>query len=235
MLNVGVLGATGRVGREVVNIVASAPDLTLTMATTSSNNDAINRFVKTEHPQLDEIVKYSHFMDTAELSSTEVLIDFSLYHSVLDNIDAAVSAQCPYIIGVSGLDDKARASLEEAAKMIPIVYANSTALGVTVMRALVIKAANLLDKSFDIEIHETHHRAKIDAPSGVARMLAHDAAVARGDNPNQVILSGRDAGSSVRSDGQIGVSSARGGRFNCCHEVSFHGDDETVTISHTRI
>ena len=233
MLNIGVFGATGKVGCEVVRIVAESPDLSLSLATTSSKNDAVDRFVKNDFPQLEEVVKYSSTPDESELSNSEVLIDFSLYHGITSNIELAVSSNCPYVVGVSGLDDAAKAALNNAAKTIPIVYAHSTSLGVTVMRALVAQAAKLLDSSFDIEIHETHHRAKIDAPSGVAKVLAHDAAVARGLNPDNSIVSGRGEEAPLREANQIAITSARGGRFNCHHDVSFHGDDETVTISHT--
>lgn len=233
MLKVGVFGATGKVGREVVGIIADSADLSLTLATTSSSNDAVGRFVKTDHPKLGEVVKYTDQPDAQDLDDTEVLVDFSLFHGVKDNIALAVSARCPYVVGVSALDDTAKAALQEAAKTIPIVYAHSTSLGVTVMQELVNQAAKLLDKSFDIEIHETHHRGKIDAPSGVAKVLAQVAAVARGEDPGAVVLSGRDENAPERKSGQIGVSSARGGLFNCHHQVSFHGDDETITISHT--
>lgn len=233
MLKIGVFGATGKVGREVVSIIADTPDLTISLATTSETNDAVGRFVKSNHPNLDEVIKYSTVADASELSNSEVLIDFSLYHCVKEHIEAAVTTHCPYVVGVSNLDQNTLNMLNEAAKVIPIIYADSTSLGITVMRALTVQAAKLLDKSFDIEINETHHRGKLDAPSGVAKAIAKDIAVVRGENPSKAIVIGRNAKSDVRKSGQIGISSSRGGKFTCKHDVNFYGDDENITISHT--
>src|SRR6476620_9237729 len=109
-----------------------------------------------------------------------VLVDFSAPDALKASLECAVSASIPILVGTTGLDDKADERIAAAAKQIAVLRAPNTSLGVAVLAQLVESAAQLLGPEWDIEIAETHHRMKADAPSGTAWLLGHAAARGRG-------------------------------------------------------
>src|SRR3954452_6244738 len=110
----------------------------------------------------------------------DVLVDFSVPAALPASLDRAVSAAVPILIGTTGLDDLADRRISEAAKDIAVLRAANTSLGVALLAQLVERAASVLGLEWDIEIAETHHRMKADAPSGTALMLGEAAASGRG-------------------------------------------------------
>src|SRR5262245_56122760 len=110
----------------------------------------------------------------------DVLIDFSAPDALQASLDRAVSGGIPILVGTTGLQDEHQRLIEEAAKSVAVLRAANTALGITLLAELVTRAAEVLGPEWDIEVVETHHRNKVDAPSGTALVLAAAAARARG-------------------------------------------------------
>src|SRR3982750_4660480 len=109
----------------------------------------------------------------------DVLVDFSVPGALPESLDRAVSANVPILVGTTGLGDEATALIDDAARRVAVLRAANTSLGVTLLAELVARAAEVLGDDWDIEIAETHHRLKADAPSGTALILGHAAARGR--------------------------------------------------------
>ena len=160
----------------------------------------------------------------------DVLIDFSAPQALQASLDRAVSAGIPILVGTTGLDETADARLSEASRQIAVLHAANTSLGVALLADLVERAARVLGPSWDIEIAETHHRMKADAPSGTALMLGEAAAQGRGTGLRAE--RGRDGTALKREEGAIGFASLRGGTVAGEHDVMFLGPEERVVLSH---
>ena len=160
----------------------------------------------------------------------DVLIDFSAPAALAASLDQAVSAAIPVLIGTTGLDETADARLAEASRQIPVLYAPNTSLGVALLSVLVQRAAQVLGREWDIEIAETHHRMKADAPSGTALLLGEAAAQGRGTSLKAE--RGRDGTGLKRQEGAIGFAALRGGTVVGEHDVVFLGPEERLILSH---
>lgn len=160
----------------------------------------------------------------------DVLVDFSAPSAVQASLDRAVSAGIPILVGTTGLDELADKRIAEAAKQIAVLRAPNTSLGVALLGELVERAARVLGPDWDVEIAETHHRLKADAPSGTALFLAE--AAARGRGSELQAERGRDGTGLERQPGAIGFASLRGGTVAGDHDVMFLGPDERLILSH---
>lgn len=161
----------------------------------------------------------------------DVLIDFSAPEAVRASLDRAVSASIPLLIGTTGLIDEHEALIVDAAKIIPVLRAPNTSLGVALLDDLTERAARVLGSdSWDIEIVEAHHSKKADAPSGTALHLG--AAADRGRGDSSPVERGRDGTGLKRQQGAIGYAAIRGGTVAGDHDVMFLGPNERLILSH---
>ena len=160
----------------------------------------------------------------------DVLVDFSAPAALQASLDRAVSAGVPVLIGTTGLDELADQRIAAAAKEVAVLRAANTSLGVALLAELVERAAGVLGPDWDIEIAETHHRMKADAPSGTALLVGEAAAAGRG-TPLQAER-GRDGTGLKREPGAIGFASLRGGSVAGDHDVLFLGPEERLILSH---
>jgi 4-hydroxy-tetrahydrodipicolinate reductase len=205
--SIGIIGSAGRMGQAIAAAVADAGE---TLA------GGIDR---------DE--------DVAALAPRcDVLVDFSSPGALEGNLDAAVAANVPIVIGTTGLQERHHFLIDHAAQSIPVLQTGNTSLGVTLLAHLVREAAGRLGEDWDIEIVETHHRMKVDAPSGTALLLGEAAAEARSVTLADASERGRDGITGKRGIGNIGFAALRGGSVAGDHSVLFLGDGERVTLSH---
>ena len=141
----------------------------------------------------------------------DVLVDFSAPAALQASLDRAIAADVPILIGTTGLDELADTRVAETAKQVAVLHAANTSLGIALLAELVERAAAALGPEWDIQIAETHHRKKVDAPSGTALMLGK---VAEG------------------AGHKVGYASLRGGTVAGDHDVMFLGPDERLILSH---
>ena len=160
----------------------------------------------------------------------EVLVDFSSPAGLRESLDRAISAGVPLLVGTTGLIDEHEALIADAAKIIPILRAPNTSLGVALLADLTERAARVLGPDWDVEIVEAHHNRKADAPSGTALHLGAAADLGRGGGSPQE--RSRDGTGLKRERGAIGYSAVRGGTVAGDHDVMFLGPDERVILSH---
>ena len=164
--------------------------------------------------------------------ASDVLVDFSSPDALEANLDIAVEAATPILVGTTGLADRHHFLIDHAADRIAVLQTGNTSLGVAMLLHLVREAALRLDADWDIEIVEMHHRAKIDAPSGTATMLGEASAEAREIRLHEASERGRDGTTGPRVRGAIGFASLRGGTVAGDHSVIFAGEDERIVLSH---
>lgn len=163
----------------------------------------------------------------------DVIVDFSAPDALTANLKAATSAGIPILIGTTGLEVAHLDAIDGAAQAVPVLQTGNTSLGVTLLSALVKEAAAKLGSDWDIEILEMHHRAKVDAPSGTAKLLGEAAAAGRGITLGDNMESGRHGHTGERGEGNIGFATLRGGTVAGDHSVIFAGNEERLTLSHS--
>lgn len=202
-MNIAVAGANGRVGQLLLKNIDEADDLELAGALTR---------------------------DDRELPACDVLIDFSSPTGFGHWLAMCVEAKVPFVSGTTGLGKADETQLDEAAKSIAVLHATNTSLGVALLNKLAAEAAATLGLDYDIEIVESHHRHKKDAPSGTAATLARVIVEARGQDPS-ALTHGR-VGMDPRTRGQIGVHSLRMGDVIGEHTAHFSGEGERLELTH---
>ena len=184
----------------------------------------------------------------ALLAKSNAVIDFTNPDTTAKTVWLAAKHKIPYVTGTTGLNAAQEKELQDAAREIPIVYAANMSVGVTLLAALVEQAAAKLGPEWDVEILETHHRNKIDAPSGTALMLGRSVRNGRQPSPNllpegrglnPLSLQGEGWGEGLtdrtgkREPGSIGFAVRRGGDVVGEHTVGFYGAGERIELSHT--
>ncbi len=166
------------------------------------------------------------------LAQSDACIDFS-HHSALESVLAAcIAAKKTLVIGTTGISDAGVARIREAAAHLPIVYSGNYSTGVNTLLWLTRRAAEILGPEFDLEVIETHHRMKKDAPSGTAKMLAETLAEVRDLQYNEDVRHGRFGDVGARTRGEIGMHAVRGGDVVCDHTVLFAALGERVELTH---
>lgn len=161
---------------------------------------------------------------------SDAIVDFSAPAAIASSLERAISSGVPILVGTTGLDDSADERIFAAARQIAVLRAPNTSLGVALLGDLVERAARVLGPDWDIEIAETHHRLKADAPSGTALFLGEAAAKGRGGALKAE--RGRAGTALKRAGGAIGFASLRGGSVAGDHDVMFLGPDERLILSH---
>lgn len=167
------------------------------------------------------------------IGQCDVVVDFSSPDALKHNLEAACAAGIPILVGTTGLEEEHFVALAEASKRIPVLQTGNTSLGVNLLEHLVREAASKLGNDWDIEILEMHHRMKVDAPSGTAKLLGEAAADARGVELSDAMDSGRHGQTGPRREGAIGFATLRGGTVAGEHSVIFAGNEERLTLSHS--
>lgn len=231
MINLAVLGATGRMGRVLLRALAETPDLKLSGALVSPRSASIGRDVGDLSDGRETGVRASADRDQA-LDGAQVAIDFTLAAAVADNLRACERHRCPLVIGATGLSEAVRAQIAASAARLPILVAPNMSLGVGVLDRLAALAARALGEDFDVEIIDTHHRDKADAPSGTALRLGESVAAARGRELSQLAIFARQGHTGAREHGKIGFAVLRAGDHVGEHTVLFSGAGEALSLTH---
>lgn len=225
-LKIGVIGASGRMGRVLVEKVFESDELDLAAAVESPSSPLLGQPVGSSSP----VVLTSSLHEAAVLC--DVLIDFSSPNAMEHVLDAAQSVKKPLVCGITGLDPTAKEMLQKASELVPIFYSANMSLGIAVLTQAVALVASSLGEEFDIEIQDIHHAKKKDAPSGTALLLGNTAAKARHWPTPDVFCFDRSAIRQERPHQQIGFSVLRGGGVSGQHSVFFLGPQESLTLSH---
>ncbi len=231
MLDIAVVGASGRMGRAVLRCLADTEGMRVTGAVTESSDPALGRDAG-EASGLPKIGAALTDDPRAGLRKAQVAVDFTLPSATGANVAAAAAQGVAMVIGTTGLGPGQTAALRSGAERIPIVYARNMSIGMAVFKDLVARAAGALDDDYDIEILDAHHAGKVDAPSGTALELGERVAAARGRALDEVAVHARHGQTGARERGAVGFSVIRAGRIVGDHGVLFAGAEERVELVH---
>ena len=223
MTHVAVVGAAGRMGREVVRAAIEDGGLEL-----------VGGVVEPGAPELGSDLGELCGAGRIEVAvakdppkTAEALVEFTTPEATVEHL----SYGRPVVIGTTGLSEAQLARVEEAAEDVPVVLAPNMSVGVSLMREVVRELSEKLGADYDIEVVEAHHRNKVDAPSGTALLLAWAAAEGRGRDLDKVAVYGRE-GRAPRKEGEIGIHALRGGAVVGEHRVVFYGSGEELEVVH---
>ena len=208
VLNIAVAGASGRMGKMLIEAIGEAPDTVLSGALDIGADLA------------------------AALAGARVLIDFTRPEGTLDHLAYCAKNGIAMVIGTTGFDDAGKAAIRAAAEHTAIVFAPNMSVGVNVTLKLLEMAARSFNEGYDIEIVEAHHRHKVDAPSGTALKMGEVIADALGRDLKTCAVYGREGVTGARDPSTIGFATIRGGDIVGDHTVLFAGDGERIEISH---
>ncbi|AUX09786.1 4-hydroxy-tetrahydrodipicolinate reductase [Halalkaliarchaeum desulfuricum] len=224
-VRVAVTGAGGRMGREVIDLANERDDLDVALAVNRSTIGEVAGVPVRTAEGSDPLAE--------ALSEVEpdVLVDFTAPAATVGYADACAEANVPLVTGTTGFDDDDREALDRASESVPVLVASNFSRGIMALRRAVREAVGALP-DYDVELTETHHNGKRDAPSGTAKTILEDIEAIVGDGadaPGRV--HGRE-GDQPRIAGEIGVHARRAGDITGEHELLLAGNRETLSLSH---
>jgi 4-hydroxy-tetrahydrodipicolinate reductase len=229
-LRVAVAGASGRMGRMLIEAVRGADDMVLAGALDIAASPAIGQDA-TAFLGASSGVKIT--ADLREgLAGAQVLIDFTRPEGTMAHLAACRELGVKAVIGTTGLSDEQKAQIAGFAAANAIVLAPNMSVGVNVVLKVLEVAAKALKEGYDIEIIEAHHRHKVDAPSGTALKMGEVVAAAVGRNLKDCAVYAREGITGERDPSSIGFATVRGGDIVGDHTVLFAGTGERVEIRH---
>ena len=231
LINIGICGASGKMGKALIRAVV--------------NNDKFNLRGALEHEANANVGKDSGVIANIEPTNVNItsdtdkffaecdaIIDFSFTDASVENIKAAMSHNCSYVLGTTGFNEEQVSQIKDFSKSIPIMHAANMSVGVNVALHYTELLSKSLNEDYDVEIHEIHHREKIDSPSGTALALGNAVAAGRNIDLSEKSIKSRWGIEQPRKRGDIGFSTQRGGDVIGDHIVTFAGNGERLEIAH---
>lgn len=228
-MRIAIAGASGRMGKMLIQAVIESTDLELVAALDHQDNPSIDTDAGAFLGIATGVLITD---DLGAIAKADCLIDFTRPQGTLAHLEVCVANNVKCVIGTTGFDTDGKQKIHQAAQKIAIVFAPNMSIGVNAALKLLDTAARLLDDSYDVEIFEAHHHHKVDAPSGTALAMGETIAHARGVNLDEVADWARHGETGARKQGHIGFSVLRGGDIVGDHTVYFCGIGERIEITH---
>jgi 4-hydroxy-tetrahydrodipicolinate reductase len=229
-INVAVAGATGRMGRVLIEAVLASGDMRLAAALEQRGHAQVGSDAGQLVGARSEI-SVSDDIDRS-ISGCDVMIDFTRPEGTVAHIAACRRLGVKMVIGTTGFSELQKVAISEASREIAIAIAPNFSVGVNVTFKLLAVAARALNQGYDVEVVEAHHRHKVDAPSGTALRMGEIVAQEQGRDLKQCAVYGREGVTGERNDGTIGFAAVRGGDLIGDHTVMFIGAGERLEVTH---
>ncbi len=229
-IRIAITGASGRMGRTLIEAVSRAEDAVLAAAIEQPDSPWLGKDAG-EFVGAPCGVRITDDIEAA-LAQADCLIDFTRPEGTLHHLEICRRLGVHMVIGTTGFTPEGKQAIHEAARDIPVVFAPNMAVGVNAVFRLLEVAARILDEGYDIEIIEAHHRHKVDAPSGTALRMGEVVAAALGRDLTECAVYGREGHTGERPATQIGFATVRGGDIVGDHTVLFAGTGERIEITH---
>ncbi len=231
MTKITIIGAGGRMGCALIRCIDRADNLQLAGAAEWHGASVLGEDAGTVAGCSPQNVTIGKDL-TAALQDADIAIDFSAREALVDNLRAVSERGIPIVIGTTGLDDEMLKAVKQTSGKTPVLQAANMSTGVNVLLELTKQAAAILGMDYDIEIVETHHRHKKDAPSGTALALAEAAAEGRNQNLRSVMVHGREGMVGARPPGEIGMHALRAGDVVGEHTIHLAAEGEKLEFTH---
>lgn len=231
MTQIAIIGAAGRMGRNLIEACHQTDGLEFTVALEHPDSSLLG----SDAGELAGVGKLGVLIGAdlaAVIDNFDVLIDFTRPESTLANLEICRQAGRRMVIGTTGFDEAQKAQIKAAAEDIGVVFAPNMSVGVNVCLKLLELAARALGDDVDVEVIEAHHRHKVDAPSGTALRMGEVVADALGRDLKTCAVFGREGHTGERQRQTIGFETIRAGDIVGDHTVLFAGTGERVEITH---
>lgn len=226
-----ITGASGRMGQTLIRLVSASDQARLVGVIERAGHDWVGRDVGEAMGGAPLGVTVSDDA-VATIARAQAVIDFTAPAATVAFAELAAQARAVHVIGTTGLSPDDLVKLAAAARHAPIIRAGNISLGVNLLVEMTRKVAAALGEDWDVEIVETHHHHKVDAPSGTALMLGEAAAEGRGKTLEQLRVPAREGIIGERLPGSIGFAAIRGGDVIGEHDVIFAGPGERIVLRH---
>jgi len=230
MMKIAIAGATGRMGKMLIETVLKTPDAQLVGALEHAASEYLGQDAGAFLGKTTGIIISDNIAQVLE--GAEYLIDFTRPEGTMAHLEVAKKTGTKMIIGTTGLSSEQIDSLKIASQGLAIIFAPNMSVGVNATFKLLEIAAKMLNQGYDIEVIEAHHRHKVDAPSGTALRMGEVIADALGEKLADVAVYAREGHTGERRVGSIGFATIRGGDIVGDHTVLFAGEGERIEISH---
>jgi 4-hydroxy-tetrahydrodipicolinate reductase len=230
MMKIAIAGATGRMGKMLIETVLKTADAQLVGALEHSGSDFLGQDAGAFLGKTTGVMISDNIAQV--LGNAEFLIDFTRPDGTMAHLEVAKKTGTKMIIGTTGLTSDQIDSLKGVSKSLAIIFAPNMSVGVNATFKLLEIAAKMLSQGYDIEVIEAHHRHKVDAPSGTALKMGEVIADALGEKLDDVAVYAREGHTGERQAGSIGFATIRGGDIVGDHTVLFAGEGERIEISH---
>lgn len=230
-MRVAIIGASGRMGKNLIDAVNQREGLEVSAAIERPDSSLIGA----DAGEVAGVGKLGVSIVGAieeVVDDFDVIIDFTTPATTVHNLEVCVQHHKKMVIGTTGFDDAGLAAIDAAAKQIAIVFAANFSVGVNLCLKLLKQAAEVLNDGYDIEVIEGHHRHKVDAPSGTALRMGEVVADTLGRDLKQCAVYGREGITGARDPNTIGFATVRAGDIIGDHTVLFATEGERVEITH---
>ncbi len=229
-IRVAIAGASGRMGKMLIEAVLASTELALGAALDQANSPLIGQDAGLTLGKKTGVL-LTHNV-TSAMQHCDVLIDFTRPEGTLLHLEICAQLGKKIVIGTTGFDAAGKAAIAAAAQRTGIVFAANMSVGVNVTLKLLELATQHLHKDYDIEVFEAHHKHKVDAPSGTALAMGDAVAKAMDKSLDDIAQWARHGHTGARETGSIGFSVMRGGDVVGDHTVYFAGEGERIEITH---
>ncbi|MEO0184354.1 MAG: 4-hydroxy-tetrahydrodipicolinate reductase [candidate division WOR-3 bacterium] len=219
MLKIVLCGAAGRMGREIITAVQRTNDMKIVAGIEEKSNHFVGKKIE-EIPIYDDLLKV--------IEQANCIVEFTSHKATMENLRKSAEFKKAYCIGTTGFSDEELSEIRDFSKSFPILLSSNMSLGVNHLLNLVKQTTQIL-ADYDIEIIETHHRGKKDAPSGTALSIANKIKEVRSDIK---IIYGRQGIGEERNKKEVCISAIRGGDIVGEHRILFLGQGEFLELRH---
>lgn len=219
MIKIIVCGAVGRMGKEIINAVQDVDDIRVIAGVEAKENQFVGKTI-CDVKIFDDIL--------TEIKNADCVVEFTNHNATMENLQKAKQYKKPYVTGTTGFSGKELKEIRNLSKSFPVFLAPNMSVGINHLYNLVKSSAKILS-DYDIEIVETHHKAKKDAPSGTAEAIANIINEVKSDVK---FIYGREGMIGERKRGEVCINTVRGGDVVGEHRVLFLGNGEFIELRH---
>lgn len=230
-MRVAIIGASGRMGKNLIDAVNQTDGLTVSAAIERPDSSLLGA----DAGELAGVGKLGVTIvgDLAKVvDDFDVLIDFTTPATTVNNLEICAANNKKIVIGTTGFDEAGLAAIDKAAEKIAVIFAANFSVGVNLCLKLLKQASEVLNEGYDIEVIEGHHRHKVDAPSGTALRMGEVVAETLGRDLKECAVYGREGITGARDPNTIGFATVRAGDIVGDHTVLFATEGERVEITH---
>ena len=230
-IKVIVVGASGRMGQTILKKIISDKSLKLVGATEANNNKYlgidVGKMIKSKKIGIDITDDIEHIF-----SKADVVIDFTLPKVTMRHVELASKNKIVHVIGTTGFSTAEQKKIILASKKAIIIKSGNMSIGINILQQIVNRASSLFNDTFNIEVLETHHKHKIDSPSGTALMLGKSIANGKNKSLEKIKIIGKVGSRKKSQNDKITFNSYRKGKVIGDHKVIFTSKDEVIELSH---